>query len=357
MGKIGIKTRYKPRIGTMAPPILTNRGSRGVSIPTAPSGASAVQTEKDTIVFSWTDNSSNETGFEVQREADGGGFSTLDTVAAGTQSYSDTTISVGVAYTYRVRAVGTAGNSSYSTASPVTPKYVYGYPAFGSASKSGTASLQYLFDEASGNIVDEVISLSLTPTGSPGAFTYEQTATGNYSGLSPGILCPATVRHFFNGADTASLNLSGTDDFVIEAWVSKGTAASGVYFLVTLNATSDTGYGIALLWINSTTFRIDIKSDDATRVFHDYTISSLDGAGITKFRFTFDRDGNAVFYINGSSQGSVDISSLSGKAITNTGVRMVGSTDGSNNGMDGNIYEFRFCKGTLTANSGGPSGG
>ena len=61
---------------------------------------------------SWTDNSTTETGFTIQRSVNGGAFSDLTTVAADATSYNDSNLSFGSVYSYRVKAVaGGAGGA------------------------------------------------------------------------------------------------------------------------------------------------------------------------------------------------------------------------------------------------------
>ena len=103
-------------------------GSTG-SAPVAPSGLSAIATSESSIDLNWTDNSSDETNFVVQRsDTSGSGFSTIATLAANITSYSDTAgLSAGTTYYYRVHATNSTGSSSNSneisattTAAPTT---------------------------------------------------------------------------------------------------------------------------------------------------------------------------------------------------------------------------------------------
>jgi subtilisin family serine protease len=69
------------------------------------------------IDVSWQDNSSDETGFKIERESsEESTFTEIDNVAANTVSYSDTNdISPSLAYSYRVLAHGgSVSNSAYS---------------------------------------------------------------------------------------------------------------------------------------------------------------------------------------------------------------------------------------------------
>ncbi len=77
--------------------------------PVAPTGVSASPNVANTaIVVSWTDNSTDETGFIIERSVQGGGASTLINVVAnagtGACSYTDNDASKCVNYTYTVRS-------------------------------------------------------------------------------------------------------------------------------------------------------------------------------------------------------------------------------------------------------------
>lgn len=68
------------------------------------------------VMLTWADNSSNETGFEIERSttSSSAGFTALVTAAAGSTGYSDATAMASTVYWYRVRAVNAAGPSAYS---------------------------------------------------------------------------------------------------------------------------------------------------------------------------------------------------------------------------------------------------
>ena len=66
------------------------------------------------VQLQWADHSNNELGFEVGRRVANGTWTSLQTVAANTTRHTDSTALPGVYYQYRVRAVGTAGNSSWA---------------------------------------------------------------------------------------------------------------------------------------------------------------------------------------------------------------------------------------------------
>lgn len=82
--------------------------------PAAPSSLSATTVSGVQINLSWTDNSNNETGFKIERSADGVAFSQIATVGANVTSYANSDLSSATPYHYRVRASNGSGDSAYS---------------------------------------------------------------------------------------------------------------------------------------------------------------------------------------------------------------------------------------------------
>jgi titin len=76
------------------------------------------------INLTWKDNSTTEQGFAVERTVAGTGSSNYQTVAtlpANTTSFSDTSVSPGTAYGYRIRAFNDIGSSYSSSQFATTP--------------------------------------------------------------------------------------------------------------------------------------------------------------------------------------------------------------------------------------------
>ena len=93
--------------------------------PSAPTSLNAVPLAPSQINLSWTDNSSNETGFRIERKSGTGAFIEIGINGAGVTTFSNTGITPNLTYTYRVRAYNASGNSAYSneaTATLVTMK-------------------------------------------------------------------------------------------------------------------------------------------------------------------------------------------------------------------------------------------
>lgn len=71
-------------------------------------------------VLTWQDNSNNETGFTVQRKAEGGAFSNLGAVPVNITTFTDLNAQPGITYTYRVYATDGQGKSAYSNTVELT---------------------------------------------------------------------------------------------------------------------------------------------------------------------------------------------------------------------------------------------
>jgi titin len=82
--------------------------------PDAPSDLTVDSTTLTSITISWTDNSSDEQGFQIERREEGGTFAQVGYVEADTTEYLDTGLEAGTTYHYRVRAVNAHGNSDYT---------------------------------------------------------------------------------------------------------------------------------------------------------------------------------------------------------------------------------------------------
>ncbi|HUR58813.1 MAG TPA: hypothetical protein VM029_13960 [Opitutaceae bacterium] len=121
-----------------------------VTTPASPSAPPATPSDlvaeywKDRIELRWTDNSSNEGGFTIERATDGTTYQVAGTVGAGVTIYSDFNLSSGpMTYSYRVRAFNGSAVSAYSAiARLVTGAGPPGYTAanIGSPTPSGTVA-------------------------------------------------------------------------------------------------------------------------------------------------------------------------------------------------------------------------
>lgn len=68
--------------------------------------------------LTWQDNSTNETGFAIERSLDGVSWEEVARVGKDVEAFTDLEIGYGVLYLYRVRAFNEFGFSGYSNESP-----------------------------------------------------------------------------------------------------------------------------------------------------------------------------------------------------------------------------------------------
>ncbi|HEX6629033.1 MAG TPA: fibronectin type III domain-containing protein [Gemmatimonadaceae bacterium] len=92
--------------------------------PAAPSNLNASPLSQNSVAVTWTDNSDNETSFRLDRAPNNAGvpgtYSQIATPGAGVTSYTNTGLTAGTSYWYRVRAQNAIGNSAYTAAVLVT---------------------------------------------------------------------------------------------------------------------------------------------------------------------------------------------------------------------------------------------
>jgi hypothetical protein len=92
------------------------------TIPAAPANLIVSTVSKTQINLSWSESSTNATGYNIQRSSNGG-KSWTQLAQVTTTNYSDTTVSGGKTYQYRVDAYNSAGSSAWTrSGNVVTPK-------------------------------------------------------------------------------------------------------------------------------------------------------------------------------------------------------------------------------------------
>ncbi|KAE8762733.1 multicopper oxidase domain-containing protein [Georgenia thermotolerans] len=142
----------------------------GVNTPAAPSSLAATLQAGPRVSLTWRDNASNESGFVVERSADGGTtFTQLASVPArsgtGTVTYADTSPSLGATYVYRVTAVNVAGASAparltVTAGPPAAPTDVKGT----AARQGNNERMTVTWTDRADNETDQTIQWSASAT-------------------------------------------------------------------------------------------------------------------------------------------------------------------------------------------------
>ena len=90
-------------------------GSTSQPVPQAPSGLAVTAISTSELHLDWDDNSSDETGFIIERRSGGSGaFSRIDSVGIDTSQFTDSGLQAGSLYQYRIAAYNEGGVSAYS---------------------------------------------------------------------------------------------------------------------------------------------------------------------------------------------------------------------------------------------------
>lgn len=111
----------RPRLLSLL--LLASSGPVLAAPPAAPTGVVAYAPNKDRVHVSWIDNATDETGFRVERQVDGGGWSIVETLPANFEVYRGSAASsVEATYRYRITALkGTEASSATESPSIVKP--------------------------------------------------------------------------------------------------------------------------------------------------------------------------------------------------------------------------------------------
>jgi hypothetical protein len=91
-----------------------------VTVPNAPSNLAGTATSASQIKLSWTDNSANETGFQIDRW-NGSAWAQIGTVGANVTTYTDAGLSPSTTYYYEVGAYNSAGTAWTNYVTVTTP--------------------------------------------------------------------------------------------------------------------------------------------------------------------------------------------------------------------------------------------
>ncbi|MFC7000019.1 fibronectin type III domain-containing protein [Rufibacter roseus] len=244
--------------------------------PLAPTGLTATAASSSTINLSWTDNSTNETGFELEQSLDGTTFAALATVGANVTTYENTNLSASTQYFYRVRAVGTGGVSEYSSvANATTNAGAVLAPSNLTATAVSTTQIDLAWADNSNNETGFEIERSADGV----AFTLLTSVAADVTTYSNTGLTSSTQYHYRVRATGAESNSAYTN--VANATTLEAVPANPG----TLAAVAVSHEQINLTWadnsVNETGFEIE-RSTDGT----SFTLVTTTAANATSFSNT-----------------------------------------------------------------------
>jgi hypothetical protein len=304
----------------------TGGGGGSPTAPIAPSNLIATSNGSSSIRLAWSDNSANETGFKVERKVGvAGTYANVTTTGANSASFTDSGLTAGTVYFYRISAVNSVGSStaveasaSTGTGAPVTASANF---VSADAATQGTWKGKYGSEGAS--VMGDSAALpgyvQVTPRGNS-AWTWEYSTT-----------------------DARAMQRINANDRLASAWYLNGS------FTVDLNFTDGQTHRVAMYFVDwdlsNRAQTVEILDTGSGAVLDNQTLSSFqngkyliwDLKGAVTVRFTKVSGFNAV--LNGlffgpastSNSGTTQTTSAS-LANKNVAVRI--------NGKAGQVFKI-----------------
>jgi titin len=247
------------------------------SLPAAPSGLTATAVSKNQIDLAWTDNSSNETGFKIERKTGAAGtYAEIATVGAGVVSFNNTGLAVNTKYFYRVRATNATGHSAYSNEAS-TSTFMNG-PSNLVATAISTSQINLTWTDGTTNETGFKIERK---TGAAGTFAEVGSVGANVTNFSNNGLADNTQYVYRVRAFNAS-NVSGYSNEASATTLSPG----GLPAPSNLTATAVSMSQINLTWADNSSTETGFKIERKQGASGTYSQIATVGANVTTFANT-----------------------------------------------------------------------
>jgi hypothetical protein len=257
--------------------------------PDAPTSLTAAATGPETVDLSWTDQSTNEARFEVERKpASGGSWTGIGTTDPNATSYEATSLSPATAYAFRVRACNDVGCSAYSNvANATTDDVPPEVPSNLGASATGPGSISLTWTDQSNNETEFRIERK---EGAAGSWSLIDTAPANSSSYSDTGLSPSTTYIY----RVQACNAEGCSGYSGEAGDATTalppTAPSG------LSASATGPTTILVTWTDESADETSFKVERKTGAGGTYGQVGVVGANTTTFGDTGLSPSKTYFY-------------------------------------------------------------
>lgn len=303
------------------------------TMPATPSALSATAAGTSSVNLNWTDNSTNESGFRIERSSGGGAFTQVGTVAAGVTSYSDTGLTAGTTYAYRVVAWNNVGTSAYSAPAyattaapaPVAPAAPSGLTAAAASSTAiNLAWTDNSSNESGFRVERSVAGGAFTQIGAVGAGITSFADTGLTAGTTYSYRVLA-YNSGGNSAYTATASATTPAAAAVDLAVGKTTTASSIEPSTTFNASNATDGNSSSRW--SSDYR------DPSWIMVDlggtYNINRVrlnwEAASGKSFQIQVSNDGSTWTSIYSTTSGTGGVQDLTGLSGVGRYVRMYGT--------------------------------
>jgi hypothetical protein len=285
----------------------------------APSRLVADTTFSDRVQIRWNDQSSNETGFVLERSADGRNFAVLASLKKNATAFTDKNVLDATRYTYRVRAVLKQNSSAFSNKDSATTRPMDGEIGY------------WNFEEGSGSAVGDVSGHSHRGP-IVGEVTHSDGKVGagalSFHGVGSAI-SHVQIR------DQKALRFTAAASFTLSVWARPTAVPSNLQAIVSKSREKGAFYG---LFVNPAgQFEFDgsgasIQGGTVSAGWH-YVVGVQDGRRHTR-----------MLYVDGKPVGKGPSANASG-----TGDLWIGGANSQMQSFAGSIDDVRLFSRALTA--------
>ena len=244
--------------------------------PTAPNNLIATASSSTQINLTWTPNSQDENGFELQISLDQSTWNTIYTAQAGEISYSNTGLNSTTTYYYRVFAYNDIGNSDYSNiAIATTPESIPVAPSNLNATASGLNVLLTWTDNSNNETGFKLErSIHNTKVWTEIATLAANTTSHGDTGLEAGTSYDYRVRAY---------NTAGNSDYSLTATATTLAIPSKPY-LLSVNVSSSTE--LTLSWTDGSTNESSFKIERSLNGVSSWTQIATVSANVITYSDT-----------------------------------------------------------------------
>src|SRR5262249_38952813 len=241
----------------------------------SPTSLNATTVSSSQISLTWTDNSSSESGFKIERSpVDNSHYTEVATVGANIASYSDTDLSQNTKYYYRVRAYNAVATSGYTAEKSATTLYSLPLAPSGLTITSTTASsIKLAWTDNSGNETGFSVQRKKGATG-----TYSEIAT------------PGANVTTYTDSDSALLDgtqyyyqVRATNPAGNSGWSNEVNGITTLKSPTSLTATAVSSSQISLTWTDKSSSESGYKIERSPVDTSHFTEIDTVGANITAY--------------------------------------------------------------------------
>jgi len=266
-------------------------GKTDIDKPLTPTNLSAGEITTSSIALSWTDNSTNEAGFELVRSLQSTtGYVLVAELPANTTAFVDEDLASNTTYFYKVRAINKDGASPYgNTVSPTTAREA-GPPAAPSLLKATaitTFQINLSWQDNSDNETSFVVERSPSETGE---FKTVATLPANTSFYENTGLDPNTTYYYrVKARNIDGAPVSNTSSATTMANPTPPKAPSA------LSAIAVSTVQINLTWVDNSNSETNFTIQRAPALDGPYQLVASVGANVTSYQ-NFGLTPNTTYY-------------------------------------------------------------